>query len=131
MTKKQPAEVRMGSKCSASTGLRGSSPASALWQSPKGARWRLESRLSGGCRINHHKDWCWYQFWKRASGGLIELKAGGAMERPRVQRCATPKLHNHTPSSKESQMPDQLYPSAAKRTRLRACYANFIGGKSG
>jgi hypothetical protein len=52
MTKKQPAEVRMKSKCSASTGLRGSSPASALWQSPKGARWRLESRLSGGCRIN-------------------------------------------------------------------------------
>src|SRR3984893_1715223 len=47
MTKKQPAEVRMKSKCSASTGLRGSSPASALWQSPKGARWRLESRLSG------------------------------------------------------------------------------------
>jgi short chain dehydrogenase len=45
----------------------------------------------------------------------------------KFQRRSTPKLHSHAPSSKESQMPGHSCPSTAKRTRLRACYANFIG----
>jgi hypothetical protein len=46
---------------------------------------------------------------------------------------STPTLQSASDDqrSKESQMPDQSYPSPAKRTRLRACYANFIGGKLG
>ncbi|MGH6804722.1 MAG: hypothetical protein ACREC3_15360 [Methyloceanibacter sp.] len=44
---------------------------------------------------------------------------------------STPTLQSASDDqrSKESQSPTKSLP--AKRTRLRACYANFIGGKLG